>query len=155
LKSDEKKAMPPRKREKGTEPTRRSARTVSQASSAPAPESKTPKAPKAPKAPKKRAKEDEPKEESKEESKEGEPATVPELTTEETSEKPPEAKKAKTGLAIGDKLPDIDLVDEDGNPVKVREIASEKGIILFAYPKASTPGCTKQVRSSRDNWTHD
>lgn len=57
----------------------------------------------------------------------------------------PEAKKAKSGLGIGDKLPDITLHDEDGNSVKIGDITSEKGIILFAYPRASTPGCTKQV----------
>ena len=57
----------------------------------------------------------------------------------------PEAKKAKRGLAIGDKLPDLTLLDEEGTEVKVVDITHEKGIILFAYPKASTPGCTKQV----------
>jgi peroxiredoxin Q/BCP len=57
----------------------------------------------------------------------------------------PEPKKVKTGLAVGDKLPDLTLLDEEGNSVQVGEITKEKGIILFAYPKASTPGCTKQV----------
>ena len=126
--------MPPRKREKGAEPTRRSGRTASQTSSAPKPVAKVSK---------KRAKEEKPKEESKEETKEGE-TTVTESAPETTSA--PGAKKARTGLAIGDKLPDITLLDEDGNSVKVAEIASEHGIVLFAYPKASTPGCTKQVR---------
>jgi thioredoxin-dependent peroxiredoxin len=55
------------------------------------------------------------------------------------------AKKAKIGLGVGDKLPDVTLQDEDGNDINIVDIASEKGIILFAYPKASTPGCTKQV----------
>ena len=56
-----------------------------------------------------------------------------------------ESKKAKSRLGVGDKLPDITLQDEEGNPVKINQIAFEKGIILFAYPRASTPGCTKQV----------
>lgn len=56
-----------------------------------------------------------------------------------------EAKKLKRTLGLGDKLPDITLLDEDGNTVKVVDMTSEKGIILFAYPRASTPGCTKQV----------
>jgi thioredoxin-dependent peroxiredoxin len=60
----------------------------------------------------------------------------------------PESKKAKNGLGVGDKLPDITLHDEEGNPVKINEITFEKGIILFAYPRASTPGCTKQVSIS-------
>jgi len=61
---------------------------------------------------------------------------------------PPEPKKAKKVLGMGDKLPDITLLDEDGNTVKIIDITFEKGFILFAYPRASTPGCTKQVSSS-------
>jgi thioredoxin-dependent peroxiredoxin len=61
----------------------------------------------------------------------------------------PEAKKAKKGLVVGDTLPDLTLLDEEGNSVKVGDITKEKGIILFAYPKASTPGCTKQVICTR------
>jgi peroxiredoxin Q/BCP len=59
--------------------------------------------------------------------------------------KAPESKKAKNALGVGDKLPNIALQDEDGNSINIVDITSEKGIILFAYPKASTPGCTKQV----------
>src|ERR1700686_2657382 len=62
-----------------------------------------------------------------------------------TEEKETPAKKAKKGLGIGDKLPDVTLQDEEGNDINVVDIASEKGIVLFAYPKASSPGCTKQV----------
>jgi peroxiredoxin Q/BCP len=57
----------------------------------------------------------------------------------------PAPKKVKKGLVVGDKLPDVSLLDEEGNSVEVSDISKEKGIILFAYPKASTPGCTKQV----------
>ena len=59
----------------------------------------------------------------------------------------PQPKKAKKNLGVGDKLPDITLLDEEGNTVEISGITLEKGIILFAYPKASTPGCTKQVLS--------
>ncbi|KAJ5081422.1 hypothetical protein NUU61_009686 [Penicillium alfredii] len=31
---------------------------------------------------------------------------------------------------------------------------SQSGVVLFTYPKASTPGCTKQACSFRDNHTH-
>jgi thioredoxin-dependent peroxiredoxin len=124
--------MPPRKKEKGAEPTRRSARTATQTSSAPPPKPR-------PAPTKKRAKEEEPKklDDNTEAANDVDPDTL----------SAPEPKKVKTGLAIGDKLPEITLLDEDGNSVPVAEIASERGFILFAYPKASTPGCTKQVCS--------
>jgi hypothetical protein len=107
--------MAPRRKE-SREPTRRSARTLSQSAFALS------------SAPRKRGNEEE-----------EIPVTAsPVLAA-------PEAKKAKTSLGIGDKLPDIKLQDEDGNAVRIVDIASEKGIILFAYTRASTPGCTKQV----------
>jgi thioredoxin-dependent peroxiredoxin len=59
------------------------------------------------------------------------------------------AKQAKTKtdakLKVGDQLPDITLKDEEGNEANVLDIVKDKGMVLFAYPKASTPGCTKQV----------
>jgi peroxiredoxin Q/BCP len=74
-----------------------------------------------------------------------EPAKKREMDDHANDNPAPESKKAKSGLGVGDKFPDITLHDEEGNPVKINEIAFEKGIILFAYPRASTPGCTKQV----------
>ncbi|BFZ61041.1 thioredoxin peroxidase dot5 [Saitoella coloradoensis] len=61
----------------------------------------------------------------------------------------PAAKKSRTGIAVGDALPDLVLQDEDENKVKINEL---KNVIIFAYPKASTPGCTKQGCSFRDNY---
>ena len=110
--------MAPRKKE-SAEPTRRSTRVVSQSSTTPAKESV-----KSPKTPKKRS---------------------VEKTEEPENKVDVAAKKAKKGLIIGDKLPDLTLQDEEGNDINIIDITFEKGIILFAYPKASTPGCTKQV----------
>ena len=59
---------------------------------------------------------------------------------------PSEPKKAKKHLGVGDKLPDLTLLDEEGNLVRIHDIAFDRGFILFAYPRASTPGCTKQVK---------
>jgi thioredoxin-dependent peroxiredoxin len=108
--------MAPRKKE-SAEPTRRSTRVVSQSSTTPAK-----KPVESPKLPKKRS-----------------------VETAEETKNVPEPKKAKKGLIVGDKLPDLTLQDEEGNDINIIDITSEKGIILFAYPKASTPGCTKQV----------
>ena len=104
---------------------RRSARVASQSSTTALPAAKPAAIPKAPA--KKRVAED----------KEG---TVTSAST----------KKAKKGLDVGDKLPAIELQDEAGSPVNVVDLTSERGIILFAYPKASTPGCTKQACGFRD-----
>ena len=68
--------------------------------------------------------------------------------TEHPGDNPTAPKKAKFGLGVGDILPDVTVQDEEGNPVKIADITVDKGIVLFAYPKASTPGCTKQVTST-------
>lgn len=52
----------------------------------------------------------------------------------------------------GDPVPDVTLLDEEGNEVNIKEIASSKTVVLFAYPKASTPGCTRQVCGFRDSF---
>lgn len=58
-----------------------------------------------------------------------------------------------TLLDIGDKIPDLTLLSQDGKEVSLREITKKnKILVLFAYPKASTPGCTRQVCGFRDNY---
>jgi thioredoxin-dependent peroxiredoxin len=53
-------------------------------------------------------------------------------------------------LAPGDKAPAFSLPDADGNTVKLSDYKGRKVIIYF-YPAASTPGCTKQACDFRDN----
>eukprot|EP00884_Botryococcus_braunii_P007586 jgi/Botrbrau1/16829/Bobra.150_2s0053.1 len=61
-------------------------------------------------------------------------------------------KKAKAGLAVGDELP-TDLPDletdetvgKDSKTVNLQDIVKETGVVIFVYPKANTPGCTKQA----------
>ena len=52
-------------------------------------------------------------------------------------------------LNIGDKAPAFSLNNQDGKKVS---LSSYKGrtILLYFYPKADTPGCTKQACSIRD-----
>ena len=83
---------------------------------------------------------------SKKRDKPEEPAEVKE-TKDDVVTSPAPAKKSKTALGVGDKLPDVVLKDEDDNDIKVVDLATQKGVVLFAYPKADTPGCTKQVCS--------
>ena len=47
-------------------------------------------------------------------------------------------------LEAGTKAPDFTLLNEDGKPVSLSEFAGHK-VILYFYPAASTPGCTKEA----------
>ncbi|MDO3398922.1 thioredoxin-dependent thiol peroxidase [Mycolicibacterium neoaurum] len=53
-------------------------------------------------------------------------------------------------LAVGDEAPDFSLPDADGNTVALSDFAGRKVIVYF-YPAASTPGCTKQACDFRDS----
>lgn len=54
-------------------------------------------------------------------------------------------------LQVGDKAPDFTVNDQDGNPVKLSDFTGKK-VILYFYPKDSTPGCTAQACNLRDNY---
>lgn len=53
-------------------------------------------------------------------------------------------------LAVGAKAPGFSLPDADGQTVKLSDYRGRKVIVYF-YPAASTPGCTKQACDFRDN----
>tara|TARA_Y100000746_G_scaffold227220_1_gene233494 strand:- start:337 stop:816 length:480 start_codon:yes stop_codon:yes gene_type:complete len=55
-------------------------------------------------------------------------------------------------LQVGDMAPDFTTLDSDGNSISLSDLTS-KGldIILYFYPKDSTPGCTVQACDFRDN----
>jgi len=52
-------------------------------------------------------------------------------------------------LKIGDKAPSFSLKDQDGKIVSLADFKGRKLLVYF-YPKADTPGCTKQACSVRD-----
>ncbi|MBR2318199.1 MAG: thioredoxin-dependent thiol peroxidase [Bacteroidaceae bacterium] len=52
-------------------------------------------------------------------------------------------------LQAGDKAPDFLGVDENGNEIRVSDYADRKLVVYF-YPKDSTPGCTAEACSLRD-----
>ncbi len=56
-----------------------------------------------------------------------------------------------TTLQPGDKAPNFSAKDQDG---KVHSLEDYKGkkLVVFFYPKASTPGCTAEACNLRDNW---
>jgi thioredoxin-dependent peroxiredoxin len=52
-------------------------------------------------------------------------------------------------LKAGDKAPSFKLTDQSGKTVKLSDFKGKKVLVYF-YPKADTPGCTKQACSVRD-----
>jgi len=54
-------------------------------------------------------------------------------------------------LQIGDKAPEVLGRDENGNELRLSNFAGRK-LVLYFYPKDSTPGCTSQACSLRDNY---
>ncbi|SDG75586.1 thioredoxin-dependent thiol peroxidase [Psychroflexus sediminis] len=56
-----------------------------------------------------------------------------------------------TTLKVGDQAPNFEAKDQDGN-VHTLEDYKGKKLVVFFYPKASTPGCTAEACNLRDNW---
>ena len=53
-------------------------------------------------------------------------------------------------LAPGDEAPDFDLPDADGTQVRLSSLRGQRVIVYF-YPAAMTPGCTREACDFRDN----
>ena len=49
----------------------------------------------------------------------------------------------------GDKAPDFELTDQDGNTVSLKDFRGRR-VLAYFYPKADTPGCTTQACGLRD-----
>jgi peroxiredoxin Q/BCP len=54
-------------------------------------------------------------------------------------------------LNIGDKMPDFEVVDQDGNKVSSNDLIGKKTVVYF-YPKDNTSGCTAEACSIRDSY---
>ena len=55
-----------------------------------------------------------------------------------------------TRLEVGDKAPDFQLSDQNDAPVSLSDFRGRK-LIVFCYPAAMTPGCTKEACDFRDS----
>lgn len=55
-------------------------------------------------------------------------------------------------LNIGDKAPEINGVDQNGNQITLDQYKGKK-VVLYFYPKDMTPGCTAQSCNLSDNYT--
>src|SRR5450759_4432617 len=54
-------------------------------------------------------------------------------------------------LRIGDKAPAFEAVNQDGNPISLKDYSGKK-LVLYFYPKDDTPGCTAEACNLRDNY---
>jgi peroxiredoxin Q/BCP len=54
-------------------------------------------------------------------------------------------------LKVGDKAPNFEAKDQDGNSVKLSDFKGRK-LVVFFYPKANTPGCTLEACSLSNNY---
>ena len=54
-------------------------------------------------------------------------------------------------MEIGSKVPEILGTDQNGKEVRMSDFAGKK-LVLYFYPKDSTPGCTSEACSLRDNY---
>ncbi len=55
-------------------------------------------------------------------------------------------------LETGDKALDFTLMADDGREVSLSDFRGRR-VVLYFYPKADTPGCTKQACAVRDIYT--
>ncbi len=61
------------------------------------------------------------------------------------------AHQIMTTLQKGDNAPQFSALDEKGNTIQLKDYSGKK-LVLFFYPKASTPGCTVEACDLRDNY---
>ena len=59
---------------------------------------------------------------------------------------------ADAPLAVGAAAPEVTAKDQDGKSVSFKDTYAKGTTLVYFYPKADTPGCTKQGCSLRDNW---
>ncbi|ETW02206.1 hypothetical protein H310_05772 [Aphanomyces invadans] len=63
-----------------------------------------------------------------------------------------EDKGPSKTLKVGDVVPNVALKNEDDVEVNVHDLVKEKGAVFFMFPRADTPGCTKQACGFRDEY---
>lgn len=56
-------------------------------------------------------------------------------------------------LAVGASIPAVQCPDQDGQVIDLQKLGATGYLLVYFYPKASTPGCTQQGCSLRNSWT--
>jgi len=60
--------------------------------------------------------------------------------------------KPKKSLSIGDKVPEFQLLDQDGVDFNIADFVGKQAMVIYFYPKDDTPGCTKEACKFRDEF---
>ena len=55
-------------------------------------------------------------------------------------------------LSVGNLAPDFTLQDSEGNNFSLSDYSGKSPVVIYFYPKAGTPGCTKQACGIRDSF---
>ncbi len=55
-------------------------------------------------------------------------------------------------LQVGAPAPDASGTDQDGKTINLKDVYAKGPTLVYFYPKADTPGCTKEGCSLRDSW---
>lgn len=66
--------------------------------------------------------------------------------------------KDNQSLKVGDKAPDFTLKDAYGNSYSLSDYQGKSPVVVYFYPKAGTPGCTKEacgIRDDKDRFTEN
>ena len=56
-------------------------------------------------------------------------------------------------ISLGDEAPNFTLQDSDGNSFTLSDYKDRSPVVIYFYPKANTPGCTKQACGIRDDFS--
>ena len=61
------------------------------------------------------------------------------------------AQGSSAPLAAGTAAPELEGVDQNGSALRLKDLRGQP-LLVFFYPKAGTPGCTKEACAFRDVW---
>ena len=56
-------------------------------------------------------------------------------------------------MNAGDKIPDFRLPDQSGKEKALKDLTGKKGLVLYAYPKDNTSGCTAEAQEFNERLT--
>lgn len=56
-------------------------------------------------------------------------------------------------INVGDEAPDFTLPNQDGKPVRLKDLLQKSAVVLYFYPKDDTRGCTIEACSFRDSYS--
>ncbi|HSH09252.1 MAG TPA: peroxiredoxin [Oceanipulchritudo sp.] len=60
---------------------------------------------------------------------------------------------ANDPLEVGQAAPALTITNQSGVPVDFAKLYAEGPVVVYFYPRADTPGCTKQACNIRDNYS--